>query len=280
MSYLTRRNFVIGAGSAVAGLAFYADEVERHILSTLRPTIRIKNLPTAFHGFKIAQLSDIHHRHYDEDWFLSHAVDAVNAEKPNMVCITGDFITANHQSMRENHIYTDICADILGGLECDLRYASFGNHDVIDMPYIDQALRRNRITVLRNTHLALDLKGDRMWLGGLADAYFDVPVLPAAVPKRKANEPMILMGHEPDVADNVSAYGGVDLMLAGHTHGGQIRLPFLPPFFLPALGEKYVHGLFQLGNLQLYVNRGIGSIHLPIRFHCPPEMTVLTLQPA
>ncbi|HTY85319.1 MAG TPA: hypothetical protein VMB19_13945, partial [Silvibacterium sp.] len=69
----------------------------------------------------------------------------------------------------------------------------------------------------------------------------------------------------------------VDLMLSGHTHGGQIRIPFLPPMFLPQLGKDYVHGLYRLGPTQLYVNRGIGTVNLPFRFNCPPEITLITL---
>ena len=121
--------------------------------------------------------------------------------------------------------------------------------------------------------------GDRLWLGGLADAYYDAPDLPRSIPAKNEGLPVILLGHEPDIAPMVSAYGGVDLMLAGHTHGGQVRLPLLPPLFLPDMGRHYLEGAFRVGGMQLYVNRGIGTVHLPIRFRCPPEISMLTLQP-
>jgi predicted MPP superfamily phosphohydrolase len=89
-----------------------------------------------------------------------------------------------------------------------------------------------------------------------------------------------MMVHEPDVLPAVARLDGVDLMLSGHTHGGQVRLPFLPPLLLPDLGRHYVEGHFQLGRTQLYVNRGIGAVGLPFRFRCPSEITELTLQPA
>jgi hypothetical protein len=87
------------------------------------------------------------------------------------------------------------------------------------------------------------------------------------------------LAHEPDFADYVVGHQ-IDLVLSGHTHGGQIRPPFLPPLFLPDLGRRYIQGLFRLGDgMQLYVNRGIGAVTLPFRFRCPPEITVITLQP-
>jgi predicted MPP superfamily phosphohydrolase len=95
------------------------------------------------------------------------------------------------------------------------------------------------------------------------------------------NEPVILLAHEPDYAIHAAKYG-VDLMLSGHTHGGQVRLPFVgtPGFMLPRGGRYFVRGYFNVGPLQLYVNRGIGTVGLPMRFRCPPEISLLTLQPA
>ncbi len=95
------------------------------------------------------------------------------------------------------------------------------------------------------------------------------------------NEPVILLAHEPDYAVHAAKYG-VDLMLSGHTHGGQIRLPFVgtPGFVLPRGGRHFVRGYFNVGPLQLYVNRGIGTVGLPMRFRCPPEISLITLQPA
>lgn len=90
-------------------------------------------------------------------------------------------------------------------------------------------------------------------------------------------EPVILLAHEPDYADHVARRGAADLVLSGHTHGGQVRIPFLPPLFLPPLGRKYIEGQFRIGGLQLYVNRGIGAVGIPFRFNVPPEITVITL---
>ena len=278
---LTRRRFLAGAAVSAATLSLYSSELERHALATVRQTVRIANLPAAFHGFTIAQISDIHYRDYDEPYFVEHAVRQTNLLKPNMVLLTGDFITAHRVPADPRAARNDAneCAGILSALRCPLRFASMGNHDTVDTPAVLQSLRAHGITPLYNEYRPIDLKGDRIWVAGLADAYFDVPNLQAAIPKRRLSEPLILMGHEPDFADTVRQYKPVDLMLAGHTHGGQIRIPFAPALFLPAMGIKYVSGMYTLNGMQLYVNRGLGTMHLPFRFNCPPELTLLTLVP-
>jgi predicted MPP superfamily phosphohydrolase len=277
---LTRRRFLTGAAITAASLALYSGEIERHALMTVQHTVYIKELPTAFHGFRIAQLSDIHFHQFDEPYFVEHAVRAVNLLKPDMLALTGDYITA-HRGIARNLADADGCAAILSGVQCPLRYCSLGNHDALLGPQIRETLRLHGLTPLDNEFTAVDVRGDRLWIAGIADAYFDLPNLATAVPKRKAGEPIILLGHEPDFADTVAATAPVDLMLAGHTHGGQVRIPLLPALLLPAMGDKYVEGLFQVSTAtQLYVNRGLGCMHLPFRFNCPPELTLLTLQPA
>ena len=279
---LTRRRFLAGGAITAASFALYSGELERHALTVVRQTVVIRNLPTSFHGFTVAQVSDIHYRDFDEPYFVEHAVAQLNLLKPDLVALTGDFITAHRVpggGAKSAISDANECASILAGIKCPLRFCSLGNHDTVDVPGALAALRSHGLTALSNQHAAIDRGGDRLWIAGIADAYFDVPNLPAALPHRKPNEPVVLLGHEPDFADAVATIGGVDLMLGGHTHGGQIRLPLLPAMFLPAMGVKYVHGLFTVGKTQLYVNRGLGTMHLPFRFNCPPEITLLTLQP-
>ncbi len=269
------------AAAAAAGGALLLDvtEIDRHHLTVTEHAVPIAELPTAFHGFRIVQISDFHYMDFDEDRFLRRVVARVNELKPDMVALTGDFITSN-SNWRKNVPHARACAEVLGGIQCALRFCSLGNHDSADIPAVTAALTANGMQVLHNARTAVDVRGDRLWVGGLADAYYEAPNLVEAIPKLTKKAPMVLLGHEPDVADAVAAYGGVDLMLAGHSHGGQVRIPGLTAMFLPDLGRKYVHGAFALDKLQLYVNRGIGTVHLPLRFRCPPEITVLTLQPA
>ena len=155
-----------------------------------------------------------------------------------------------------------------------------GNHDVlVSRVDVTDALVSKGIPVLHNHAIPIEKDGTRLWLAGVADVSTGNEAnLSAAIPRGRlaAAEPLILMAHEPDYADQVIG-SGVDLMLSGHTHGGQVRIPFMPPMNLPPMGRKYVEGHFFLNDLQLYVTRGIGTVGMPFRFRCPPEITVITL---
>lgn len=279
---LTRRNFFWLAAGSAAGLAFYAGEIARHELEITYHTITLPRLPDAFAGMRIVQISDFHFREYTEATFLEAVVRRVNALAPELVVLTGDFVSSKPLP---RHIAIKLgyhCAELLGRIECPLRYAVMGNHDALVGPLaITDALHTYGIPVLANISVPLERNGQRIWLAGIKDALEQRPSLATALPagRRPEHEPLILLAHEPDFAD-YAVGRQIDLVLSGHTHGGQILLPFLPPLLLPDMGTRYVHGLFRLQDgMQLYVNRGIGAVTLPFRFRCPPEITVITLQP-
>ena len=142
------------------------------------------------------------------------------------------------------------------------------------------------MTVLRNSYLPLERGGSRIWLAGLDDPVCGQPDPDQAIPSSIRNvtgEPIILMCHAPDYVDELRTHPAgqaVSFVLSGHTHGGQIRLPLIGPLHLPPGGRKYVEGFFRLGDTQLYVNRGIGSVGVPFRFDCRPEITLFTLRAA
>lgn len=281
---MTRRSFLgFSAAAAVGGLAVYSGEGERHEIDVVRRTIHLAGLPDSFAGFRIAQLSDIHFEEFTEPFFLEEAVHRINRIRPDLVALTGDFVSNGPLPTHLSIGWSHHCARILDRLSCPLRYAVLGNHDVlVNAIAITEALVSNHIPVLSNSYVPLERDGSRIWLSGLAEVLFQHPNLSRAVPRRRdaAREPVILMMHEPDYADRVVGHQ-VALILSGHTHGGQVRIPFVRPLYLPEMGTKYVEGLFHLpGATQLYVNRGIGTVGVPFRFRCPPEITVHTLQPA
>jgi uncharacterized protein len=282
-SRFTRRNFLIGTGTTAAALALYAGEIARHEIDIVQRPIAIANLPTAFHGYRIVQLSDIHLDEYTEPFFFEHVISKVNALNPDLVLLTGDFITRGSITFIADKHAAHRCAEIITTLTAPLRYGILGNHDVtVDAPMVIQALSSRGTPVLVNRYLPIERNGDRLWLCGVDDPGTSSPDLNLAIPT-KPDGPVILMAHEPDYADTVMAHPRgplVDLMLSGHSHGGQIRLPFLGPLILPPLGEKYPEGHYRFSRMQLYVNRGIGTVGLPFRLNCPPEVTVITLQPA
>jgi hypothetical protein len=282
---ISRRRFLKGCLGAAVAWALYAGEIERHWIEVVEQEIALRGLPAAFDGFRIAQLSDIHMDEFTEAFFLRRVVERVNSLGPDAVCLTGDFVSYGIGS-REFAIGAGWqCANLLRALQCRQVYASLGNHDVaIGSREVTEALTANGITVLNNRCLPLERAGSRFWLAGVDDPVQGHPNPELAIPTAIRNlpkEPIVLLCHAPDYADQLlktAAGGAVGLMLSGHTHGGQIRLPLIGALMSNRLGRKYVQGCFQLGDLQLYVNRGIGTSGLPFRFDCLPEITLLTLR--
>jgi predicted MPP superfamily phosphohydrolase len=282
-SRFNRRHFLIGAGTIAAGMTLYAGEIARHELDIVSRAIPITNLPSSFHGYRIVQLSDIHLDEFTEPFFLEHIVRKVNALAPDLVLLTGDFVTHGSLTFVAGNHAAHRCAEVIATLTAPLRYAILGNHDVtVGAPLVIHALTSRGTPVLANQHIAIEKGGSRLWLCGLEDPGTSHPDLDLTIPAQP-DAPVILMSHEPDYADEVIAHSRghlVDLMLAGHSHGGQVRLPFLGPLILPPMGEKYPEGPYRFNQMQLYVNRGIGTVGLPFRLNCPPEITIFTLQPA
>jgi predicted MPP superfamily phosphohydrolase len=275
---LTRRNFLRAAAGSAAGLAFYAGEISRHELEVVDLTIHLPRLPEPFAGMKIVQISDFHFEEYTEATFLERVVRRVNQEAPDLVVLTGDFVSTKPLPRHFGIRLAYHCAELLSRITCPLRYAILGNHDAgVGARAVIDALRTHGIPVLVNSNVAIERDGRRLWLAGIRDVLEERPDLHAALPSGRGSEPVILLAHEPDFADHAVGRQ-VDLVLSGHTHGGQVRLPFLPPLLLPEMGRKYVHGHFRMSDgMQLYVNRGIGTVTLPFRFRCPAEITVITL---
>ena len=277
--HLTRRTFLALSAASLGGLALYAGEISRHELSIEEHNIHLARLPDAFRGMRIVQISDFHYAEYTEPYFLKEMVRQVNRLRPDRVVLTGDFVSFGPMPRSFGRAHAPECAAIMSEIECPLRYAILGNHDcIIGAQYVAEPLREQGIPVLFNTAVALERDGQRLWLAGLGSICTDESYPEHAIPRAAVSggEPVIVLAHEPDILPEIAKFKA-DLMLSGHTHGGQVRLPFLPPLQLPEFGKDYVEGLFRHGPTQLYVNRGIGAVGVPFRFRCPPEITVLTL---
>ena len=282
----TRRSFLTLAATSLGGVALYSGEIARHKLSVETYTVHLPRLPEAFRGMRIVQISDIHYLEWTESFFLRHVVDHVNALNPDLVVLTGDFVTYGpirwpseeaHKRYALRHFPE--CVSILGGIRCPMRYATLGNHDMmVGGRYVYGDLVNQGLPILRNSATPLERSGQRLWLVGLGSACARDVDLDRAIPDSavRDKEAMIVLAHEPDILPEIAKHGP-DLMLAGHTHGGQVCIPFLPPAFLPAYGKHYPQGWFRCGPTQLYVNRGIGTIGVPFRLNCPPEITLMIL---
>jgi len=282
---IARRTFIKLALGGAVGSAFYGGEIDRHWLDTTYHEVRLPGLAQGFDGFRAVQLSDIHMEEFTEPFFLREAVDHVNRLKPDAVFLTGDFVTGEIGKRKFVERAAWQCAGILAGLECKARYAIFGNHDYIaGAGPVGAALAENGVTLLRNSYVPLERAQGRIWLAGIDDPLLGKPDPESAIPGRirnQPNEPVILLCHAPDFANQLIGRPeghAVRLMLSGHTHGGQVRIPFDPPIHLPPLGRQYIEGWFQLGGLHLYVNRGLGTVQVPFRLNCPPEISCFTFR--
>jgi predicted MPP superfamily phosphohydrolase len=272
----------VAVSGAVAGLALYGGEIERHDVQVETHTVSIRRLGDNFNGMRIAQISDIHYDEFSEPYYIREVVRRVNALKPDIVLLTGDFVSSSPRSLAFGARHSYPCAEILQKIECPVRYAIMGNHDAdVGVATVIDALTTHGIPVLENKFVAVERGGERLWIAGVGDVLARMARLDQALPptRLRDNDPLLLMVHEPDFVDHVARVGGVDFMISGHTHGGQVRLPIVGPLSLPELGTKYVQGFFQVRETRLYVNRGIGTVNLPIRFLCRPEITIFTLTP-
>ena len=286
-SSISRRQLFKLGLFGTAGLLVYSGEIARHWLEVTRRDAAIAGLPEAFDGMKVAQLSDIHLDEFTEPYFLHHAVEQINRLNPDVVFLTGDYVTHEVGTRKFAIGAAWQCADILRGLKCRQIYASLGNHDIqVDAKAVTQALTDNGIKVLRNSYVPVERGNARFWLAGLDDPTAGRPHPDLAIPapiRHVPGEPVLLLCHAPDYARELQsqpAGQAVSLMLSGHTHGGQVRLPLWGPVVLPVGGKLFPEGAYQLGHMQLYVNRGLGTVGVPFRFDCPPELTLHTLRRA
>lgn len=279
----TRRRFLLSAAAAVtAGLASDSILIEPNRPVILRKEFLLPRWPERLNGFTIAMLSDFHYDPYFSVHPLHAAIPMVNDLHPDLIVLTGDFVTApdvgdSAKAARD----AEPCARVLRQLAapCGL-WAVLGNHDYdTDPDFITRTLQAENIQVLSNQSQAIERDGQRFWLAGVNDVLSGTADLAGTLRKIPATEAVILLAHEPDYADQACKFP-IDLQLSGHSHGGQVRVPLLPPLFLPSLARKYVWGSYRVGPLPLYTNAGLGTVNLPVRLNCPPEITLLTLRPA
>jgi predicted MPP superfamily phosphohydrolase len=282
---LTRRQFLATSALGAAGLAAIGAGALYHDTTNLQLTwleVRLRRLPSAFDGLRIVQLSDFHYDRYVDVRVITAAVEMANSLQPHMAVLTGDFVTQGPFTERHDirsARQAEPCSRILSGLRPPLgTFAVLGNHDYYTDPEIVAEILRSRgFHLLRNQSFPVERDGARLWMAGINDAVAGADDVGHALENIPSSEAVILLAHEPDFADWVPQ-GRVDLQLSGHSHGGQIVLPIIGPPYLPPLARKYPWGLRRLGPLTLYTNRGIGTITLPFRYNCPPEVTLFTLR--
>lgn len=270
----------VAAAFGLSGVEGFRDAQE---LSLTQVVIPVPSLPPAFDNFTIAHLSDFHYDPIFTAKPIRDAVHAVNQLNPNVVVLTGDFVTipffgSKRRAISRIGTQAEPCADVLSQLRpTQGTFAVLGNHDQSSQPtLITESLQSRGIRVLRNQADPLEQQRDRIWLVGVDDVLEGAADLDRALSGIPKGETTILLAHEPDFADYAAEYP-VSVQLSGHSHGGQIRLPLIGPPYLPELARKYPWGLRRIGGLNLYTNCGLGTLELPIRLNCPPEVTLIRL---
>jgi uncharacterized protein len=281
ISHITRRRFIFSAAAAgavaIAGDSVLLEPNRPHIV---RRDFSLTRWPERLNGFTIALLSDFHYDPCFSVHPLHAAIPLVSGLRPDLIVLTGDFVSV--PAIGDNAkaaLAAEPCAQVLRQMSAPHGlWAILGNHDCeTDPEQVTRALRAEGIHVLNNQSEAIERDGARFWLGGVDDVISGTPDLAETLRSIPGSEAVILLAHEPDFADEASKFA-IDLQLSGHSHGGQIRIPLIPPLYLPELAKKYVMGTYQVGPLPLYTNAGLGTIGLPVRLNCPPEITLITLR--
>jgi uncharacterized protein len=243
---------------------------EASSLSLERVSIELKRLPKKLDGFKIIHLSDIHHSPFTNLDHIERAVKIANRLKPDMFLLTGDYVS--HEKK-----YIAPVAKVLGTLRSEFgTFGCLGNHDHWTSP--DLVVRRFReagINMLVNEGLRFEGRGSSFWLCGVDDHMVGKADLTAALKGSFPDEMKLLLAHNPIIFRQATRYG-VDLTLSGHTHGGQVKVRDPEKRLLPR--RKLTSGLHRRKDSQIYITRGIGTVVLPIRYQCPPEISLLELR--
>ena len=258
-----------GIFGIVGGLSL-VDESQDPVVETV--SIPIRGLHPALEGFTIVQMTDIHLRPYTRPNLVQRAIAMANQLQPDLIVLTGDYVWRTREAVFE-------VAPLLAGLNARYGvYSVMGNHDHwLDIRALQAAFYESRLPVLCNEGLVIGVGKALLYLAGVDDGWCGHPDLKLALDHAPHGAPVILLLHEPDLADETCQDTRVSLQLSGHTHGGQVRVPGRPPIFHPYLGKNYPNGLYKVKDLWLYTNRGIGVISVPLRINCPPEITQLTL---
>ena len=235
--------------------------------------LHLPRLAPEFEGYRLVQISDIHLGTWMNKASLDIVVDRVNQLTPDLVAITGDFVS---------FAVEDFANDLIGSLRRltpkDACVAILGNHDYWTNPNIIRwVLNKSTITDLSNTVFSILRQEACLHLVGIDDFLINLDKLGRVLDQLPDDGAAILLAHEPDFADVSAASRRFDLQLSGHTHGGQIVLPFLGRLILPSRGQKYPSGRYLINGMILYTNRGLGTTWLRFRYNCPPEISLFTL---
>jgi predicted MPP superfamily phosphohydrolase len=245
---------------------------EASSLSLEKIDVDLERLPKKLDGFKIVHLSDIHHSPFTNLDHIKRTVKIANRLKPDMFILTGDYVSHEIQ-------YIAPVAKVLGKLQSEFgTYACLGNHDHwTDADLVTKRFRAEGINVLINEGFRFEGRGGSFWLAGVDDYMVGRTDVPAALKGSYPDEMKLHLAHNP-IIFRQAVRASVDLTLSGHTHGGQVKIRDEEKRILPR--RKLSSGLHRRKSSQIYITRGIGTVVLPVRYQCPPEISLLTMRSA
>ncbi len=270
-----QRSFTATAGTIVAGSAYGALHTDKYEVNTV--SIPINNLPAEFNGFSIGLISDIHSSVFMTKEQMTEYAGVMNDLKTDIITVTGDLVNSE-----ADEVYP--FAEAFSALKAPLGvYGVLGNHDFYTrkVDIVAQETEQAGIKLLRNQHILLERNSQKLALIGIDDTSSfrnSIPFFNSAIRGIEPGIPSLLMCHRPIFFDHASTRN-VDLMLSGHTHGGQVVFGKIGTSTLtPAgLASRYIAGLYQNNGSQMYVSKGIGTVGVPFRLNCPPEVTKIIL---
>jgi len=277
---MSRRSFLFGGaigGAAAAGLTLLEAYAARYV-NPYRPVLERISVPApADHaplaGMRIGFLADTHVGPFISSDDLRRATNLLAREQPDLILLGGDYVS-------ESARYTTPAVEVLQELARQAPlggYAVLGNHDLsVSRTRVGDALRAVGIPVLRNQAIRVPYGGDELWIAGIDETLLGDPQPEETFAQVTSGAAAVALWHEPQFAEQAAAQGAF-LQLSGHTHGGQIRIPGVGPVGLPVHGKRFVSGLAHAGSMAIYTARGVGVYRPPLRFNCPPEVTLITL---
>jgi hypothetical protein len=282
---LSRRDFLkllgvsgLGVMVSAAGYSILAQN-EADWLDVSHVRLVLPRLPGKFSGVRIVQVSDFHLGSWMNGKRLQQVFDVLKELKPDVVTITGDIVLGSrHESTLPQQL--DEMEVALKDLSRSCPVLSvMGNHEYwYNTSSVTRMLRRGRVQSLVNDVVSVHAGTEELYFAGIDDLIAGQPNLDELLSKLPAEGCVILLSHEPDFADKSAATGRFDLQISGHSHGGQVNLPLIGPPVLPELGRKYPSGLYRVGSMYQYTNRGVGMTPPNVRINCPAEITVFTLE--
>lgn len=264
---------VAAIGTALAVRAFCIEPTRPEITHHVLP---IEDLPENWEGARVVHLSDLHYGNFRSEWLFRWTIEQTNALQPDLILITGDFVRRRYADSRRAAFHLRRLSSRHGV------FAILGDHDFnmragYPHPYLIESLESAGIRLLRNTSATID--GLRVAGMDPITGLIQVGRLDYALADLSGESPHLLLAHSPDALPDADRYG-VPMMLAGHTHGGQVVVPgYGPPITHTSVGPEHASGWSRYGRTRLYTSRGLAS-HFSLRFCCRPELVVFTLRRA